>query len=103
VFAADLGRNTAIGRHWFARGTPLAHDQGMTIYGACAVTFMMIMYAFEKRGRIFVFGFACGCVLSSVYGLISGVWPFGVVELIWSGVALARWRDIAPAHGRMAA
>lgn len=65
----------------------------MTVYGACAVTFMMIMYALEKRGRIFIFGFACGCVLSSIYGFISGVWPFGVVELIWSGVALARWRQ----------
>ncbi|HEX4432121.1 MAG TPA: hypothetical protein VHZ96_22820 [Frankiaceae bacterium] len=64
----------------------------MTIYGACAVTFMMIMYALEKRGRLFILGFACGCVLSSVYGFVSGVWPFGVVELIWSGVALTRWR-----------
>jgi hypothetical protein len=64
----------------------------VTVYGACAVTFMMLMYALEKRGRAFILAFACGCVLSSVYGFISGVWPFGVVELIWSGVALERWR-----------
>jgi hypothetical protein len=63
----------------------------VTVYGACAVTFMMIMYALEKRGRIFILGFACGCVLSSIYGFLSGVWPFGVVELIWSAVALERW------------
>ena len=70
----------------------------MTVYGACAVTFMMIMYALEKRGRIFILGFAFGCVLSSVYGFISGVWPFGVVELIWSAVALDRWHKAkAPA------
>ena len=75
----------------------------MTIYGACAVTFMMIMYALEKRGRIFILGFACGCVLSSGYGFASGVWPFGVVELIWSGVALARWRDVTAERDRMAA
>ncbi len=74
----------------------------MTIYGACAVTFMMIMYALEKRGRIFILGFACGCVLSSGYGFASGVWPFGLVELIWSGVALARWRDVTPQRDRMA-
>jgi hypothetical protein len=69
----------------------------VTVYGACAVTFMMIMYALERRGPIFILGFACGCVLSSVYGFISGVWPFGVVELIWSGVALTRWRHVRAA------
>jgi hypothetical protein len=68
----------------------------VTIYGVCAVTFMMVMYALERRGPRFVLGFALGCVLSSVYGFWSGAWPFGVVELIWSGVALRRYRDSAP-------
>ena len=67
----------------------------ITIYGVCAVTFMMTMYALERRGRIYVLGFACGCVLSSVYGFLSGAWPFGVVELIWSGIALRRWQSPA--------
>jgi hypothetical protein len=67
----------------------------VTVYGVCAVTFMMIMYALEARGRIFVLGFALGCVLSSVYGFLSGAWPFGIVELIWSGVALRRYRELA--------
>ncbi|HEX9506344.1 MAG TPA: hypothetical protein VGA62_10110 [Acidimicrobiia bacterium] len=65
----------------------------VTIYGVCAVTFMMVMYTAESRGRRFVLGFALGCVLSSVYGFLSGAWPFGVVELVWSGVALRRYRD----------
>jgi hypothetical protein len=30
--------------------------------------------------------------LSSVYGFLSGAWPFGVVEVIWSGIALRRYR-----------
>jgi hypothetical protein len=64
----------------------------VTIYGVCAVTFMMAMYALESRGRRYVLGFALGCVLSSAYGFWSGAWPFGVVELIWSGVALRRYR-----------
>ena len=67
----------------------------VTIYGVCAVSFMMTMYAFERRGRGFVLGFACGCVLSSVYGFLSGAWPFGVVELIWSLIALRRFRSAA--------
>ena len=65
----------------------------VTLYGVAAVTFMMTMYALERRGRIFVLGFALGCVLSSIYGFLSGAWPFGVVELIWSGIALRRYRE----------
>ncbi len=69
----------------------------VTIYGVCAVTFMMVMYALESRGRRFVLGFALGCVLSSIYGFLSGAWPFGVVELIWSSIALRRYRSGASA------
>ena len=65
---------------------------GVTIYGVCALTFMMGMYALESRGRRFVLFFAVGCLLSSAYGFLSGAWPFGVVELIWSVIALRRWR-----------
>ena len=71
----------------------------VTIYGVCAVTFMMVMYALESRGRRFVLGFALGCVLSSIYGFLSGAWPFGVVELIWSGVALRRYGSSASVLG----
>jgi hypothetical protein len=67
----------------------------ITIYGVCAVSFMMAMYALEKRGREFIFLFALGCLLSSAYGFLSGAWPFGVVELIWSGIALRRWYGAA--------
>ena len=62
-----------------------------TIFGVCAISFMMVMYALEHRSANFVLGFSLGCVLSSAYGFLSGVWPFGVVELIWSAVALQRW------------
>jgi hypothetical protein len=64
----------------------------VTIYGVCAVTFMMIMYALERRDARYIVGFAIGCVLSSAYGFLSGAWPFGVVELIWAGVAVRRFQ-----------
>jgi hypothetical protein len=64
----------------------------VTVYGVVALGFMMTMYALERRHRLFVAAFALGCVLSGVYGFLSGAWPFGVVELIWSGVALSRYR-----------
>ncbi len=69
----------------------------VTVYGVCAVTFMMVMYALEHRGRRFIVGFAVGCLLSSLYGFLSGAWPFGFVELIWSVIALRRFvttRDV---------
>lgn len=66
----------------------------VTLYGLCAVSFMMAMYAFERRGRIFVVGFAVGCLLSSAYGFLSGAWPFGVVEIVWCALALWRLRSI---------
>jgi hypothetical protein len=52
---------------------------------------MMVMYALERRGRGFVLAFAVGCALSSIYGFLSGAWPFGVVEAIWCVVALRRF------------
>ena len=39
-----------------------------------------------------VLAFAGACVLASVYGFLQGAWPFGLVEAIWSVVALQRWR-----------
>ncbi len=66
----------------------------LTAYGAAAVTFMMLMYALERRGSAFVLAFACGCALSSSYGFLAGTWPFGVVEAIWSLIALRRYRDL---------
>lgn len=63
----------------------------LTVFGACAVTFMMLMYALERRGRRFVLAFALGCTLSSAYGFLAGTWPFGVVEAIWALIALRRY------------
>jgi hypothetical protein len=63
----------------------------LTTYGVLALTFMMVMYALEARHRRFVLAFACGCVLASSYGFLSGAWPFGVVEAIWALVALRRF------------
>jgi predicted membrane-bound mannosyltransferase len=55
----------------------------LTIFGVVVLTFMMSMYALEARGRGFVVAFAVGCGLSSLYGFLSGAWPFGVVEAVW--------------------
>jgi hypothetical protein len=73
----------------------------ITAFGVAALTFMMLMYALEKRDERFVLAFAFGCLLSSAYGFMAGTWPFGVVELIWAWVAVRRYRTSAgvPATG----
>jgi hypothetical protein len=72
----------------------------LTIFGAAAVTFMMLMYALERRGPRFILAFACGCALSSAYGFLAGTWPFGIVEAIWALIALRRWRTTTSAKSK---
>ena len=67
---------------------------GITVFGVIALTFMMVMYGVERRHPSFVLAFAVGCFLSSVYGFLSGAWPFGVVELVWTGVAVRRYLGV---------
>jgi hypothetical protein len=66
----------------------------LTLFGLAALTFMLVCYALEPRGPRYIFGFALGCVLAATYGFLQGAWPFGVVELIWSGIALRRWQTV---------
>ena len=63
----------------------------LTLFGVLAVTAMLVFYALEERGRVFVLMFAAACAASSVYGFRQGAWPFGIVEAIWTGVTLRRW------------
>jgi len=64
----------------------------LTLFGLIAVSLMLTCYALEERSPWYVLGFAGACALASVYGFMQGAWPFGVVEGIWSLVALDRWR-----------
>jgi hypothetical protein len=63
----------------------------LTLFGLVAVSAMLATYALEDRSHWFVLGFAASCALGSAYGFLQGAWPFGLVEAIWSLVALRRW------------
>jgi hypothetical protein len=63
----------------------------LTLFGLFAVALMLLTYALESRSNWFVLAFAGSCVLGSIYGFLQGAWPFGVVESVWSLVALRRW------------
>ena len=63
---------------------------------------MLLFYALEDRSPWFVLAFAGSCGLGSAYGFLQGAWPFGLVEAVWSVVALTRWRRLRTEQGRKA-
>jgi hypothetical protein len=63
----------------------------LSAFGLFAVTAMLVCYAMEDRGPIFVLAFAGACALGSIYGFMQGAWPFGLVEAVWAVIATRRW------------
>jgi hypothetical protein len=63
----------------------------LSIFGLFAVSAMLVSYALEKRSPWYILAFAASCALGSTYGFLQGAWPFGIVEAIWSIVAVRRW------------
>jgi hypothetical protein len=63
----------------------------LSAFGLCAVSLMLITYTLESRSNWYILAFAVACALGSVYGFLQGAWPFGLVEGVWSGVAVRRW------------
>jgi hypothetical protein len=64
----------------------------LTLFGVAAVSVMVACYALESRSHWFTLGMAVCCVAASVYGFLAGTWPFGVLEGVWAGIALYKWR-----------
>jgi hypothetical protein len=67
----------------------------LTTFGLFAVTAMLVFYALEDRNPAFVLAFAAACALGSLYGFLQGAWPFGLVEAVWTIIAVRRWRSRA--------
>jgi hypothetical protein len=63
----------------------------LTLFGVIALCAMLLFYALEEGAPTFVMCFALACLLSSAYGFLQGAWPFGIVEAVWTLVALRRW------------
>jgi hypothetical protein len=63
----------------------------LTAFGLFAVTAMLVCYALEQRSPWWTLGFAGACLLGSIYGFAQGAWPFGLVEGVWSLVAVRKW------------
>src|SRR5207237_6525254 len=65
----------------------------LNAFGFLAVTATLVFYACEGRSPGFILAFGAGCLASAVYGFLQGAWPFGVIEIAWTVVAVQRWRQ----------
>ena len=63
----------------------------LNAFGLAAVTATLIFYALEDRSPWYILAFAGGCIASAVYAFLQGAWPFGVMEIAWTIVAVRRW------------
>ena len=63
----------------------------LSLFGLTATTLMLVCYALEDRSAWYVLGFAVACALAGVYAFLQGAWPLGLVEIVFTGVALRRW------------
>ena len=64
----------------------------LTLFGLVAVTAMLACYALEDASPWWTLAFAAACLLVAAYGFMQGAWPFGVLEVVWAGIAALRWR-----------
>ena len=62
----------------------------LTLFGLLAVSLMLLFYTFEDSSPWCILGFSVACAMGSVYGFLQGAWPFGLVEGIWTFIALRR-------------
>ena len=59
-------------------------------YGGIVISFALLTYALDSRGRRFTVPLAVACALASGYGFAKGSWSFGVIEALWCVIALRR-------------
>jgi hypothetical protein len=72
----------------------------LTAFGLVVVMAMVVCYALEDRSPWFILTFAAACALAAVYGFFQGAWPFGLVEAVWTVIAVRRWRVAKRTHYR---
>ena len=64
----------------------------LTLFGSVAVAIMLLSYWLEPRSKWMVLVFAGGSALTSVYSGLAEVYPITVIEALWTGIALQRFR-----------
>jgi hypothetical protein len=60
----------------------------LTIFGLVSLAAMMLFDTLEDNNPLFSVAFGISCFCGSIYGFMSGAWPFGVVEAFWGVMKL---------------
>ena len=63
----------------------------LTIFGAVAVSVMVLAYALESRSAWYVAVFAGASATTVIYSGLAEVYPITVIEAIWAGIAARRF------------
>ncbi|HIH60121.1 MAG: hypothetical protein M1462_05365 [Candidatus Thermoplasmatota archaeon] len=63
----------------------------LTIYGSVVLAIMMVFYLLESRSPVYSLLFGIMCFGSAIYGILAGVYPFGVIESIWGIFSVHRF------------
>ena len=64
----------------------------LTLFGSVAVAIMLLSYWLEPRSKWMVLVFAGGSALTAAYSGLAEVYPITVIEALWTGIALQRFR-----------
>ncbi|HIE66277.1 MAG: hypothetical protein ABGX83_04185 [Nitrospira sp.] len=73
---------------------------GIEIFGAIAVSSMVICYALEQKSHYFVLAFSISCLAAALYAFLIQSWPFAVIEMLWFLIAARRWTLLRRVEGR---
>jgi hypothetical protein len=71
----------------------------ITAFGIAAATTMVVSYSLESKGARWIAVFAGGCLATAAFGVLTGAWIFAVLETIWAGIAVHRFRRYRAAGG----
>jgi uncharacterized protein (DUF697 family) len=63
----------------------------LSLFGLVVITAGALFYFLEASSNWFILAFAAANVLASIYAFLQGAWPYGMIEIIWTLVALHRW------------
>jgi fluoride ion exporter CrcB/FEX len=73
----------------------------LMVFGFLSAFATIVCFLYQRHARSFVLALAICLAAMSAYGFMAGAWPLGIVEMVWSVWALARWRT-ANRFGRYA-
>ena len=63
-----------------------------TGFGVVAAGTMVLAYGLETRHVLWVAVFAVGCFATALYGAVTEAWVFAILETLWGGIALVRFK-----------